>query len=61
MLRENQVQKLLQSEVVFYHSNALAVSYLAFYLAFVPKLHFQSSELQDIDWKILVIIPAQTG
>lgn len=31
---------------------------MAFYLVVVPKLHSESSDLQNTDWKILVIIPA---
>lgn len=34
---------------------------MAFYLVVVPKLHSESSDLQNTDWEILIIIPTQTG
>lgn len=36
-------------------------SHMAFYLVVVPKLHSESSDLRNTDWKIVVIIPTQTG
>jgi len=62
MLCENQVQKLLQSEMVFCHSNALAVTvtwHFTLYSCQNCILNLLSYRTQT--QKILVVIPAQTG
>lgn len=54
------MQKLFQAEILSQQCTCCH-SHVAFYSVVVPKLPSESSDLQNTDWKILVIIPTQTG